>query len=151
MPTDDELESYSAAPEGWGPEGSSFADSYFTVPYEYRKLAMSMFKKYDVTACFSGHFHQNVVAQSTWGMPMIVTGPLSMVLESGIADELRNGEVNGVGMRIVDVGEPGQFEHKWTLLDEDEEFYDEKLSGRQRESVATSIIQWQSVTSKGRD
>ena len=55
----DDLTSFSAAPAGWGPRGSSFADSYFTVPYEQRKIAMALFKKYDVTACFSGHFHQN--------------------------------------------------------------------------------------------
>lgn len=30
----------------------------------------------------SGHFHQNLVAQTSWGMPMIVTGPLSFVLSS---------------------------------------------------------------------
>jgi hypothetical protein len=41
-----------------GPPGSSFADSYFTIPYEQRKIAMTLFKKYNVTACFSGHFHQ---------------------------------------------------------------------------------------------
>lgn len=56
---DDFLTSYSSAPAGWGPPGTRFADSYFTIPYEFRKVAMEMFKKYGVTACFSGHFHQN--------------------------------------------------------------------------------------------
>ena len=65
---DDELTSHSSAPSGWGPPGTKFEDGYFTVPYEWRKIAMAMFKKYDVTACFSGHFHQNVTAQSSWGM-----------------------------------------------------------------------------------
>ena len=65
---DDELTSHSSAPSGWGPPGTKFEDGYFTIPYEYRKIAMAMFKKYDVTACFSGHFHQNVTAQSSWGM-----------------------------------------------------------------------------------
>ena len=60
---DDEITSYSKAPKGWGPPGSSFEDNYFTIPYEQRKIAMAMFKKYDVTACFSGHFHQNVVTK----------------------------------------------------------------------------------------
>jgi len=125
--SDDFLTSYSAAPAGWGPPGSSFADSYFTIPYEQRKIAMAMFKKYDVTACFSGHFHQNVVSKSSWGMPMIVTGPLSMNLSSEIAHELSNGETNGIGMRIVDVGERGKFTHKWTLLDDEEELYEHAM------------------------
>ena len=56
---DDFLTSFSSAPEGWGVPGARFPDGYFTVPYEQRKPAMAMFKKYDVTACFSGHFHQN--------------------------------------------------------------------------------------------
>mmetsp|Transcript_29471 Transcript_29471/g.53967 ORF Transcript_29471/g.53967 Transcript_29471/m.53967 type:complete len:657 (+) Transcript_29471:1345-3315(+) len=120
---DDFLTSFSSAPEGWGPPGSRFADSYFTIPYEQRKIAMAMFKKYDVTACFSGHFHQNVVAQTSWGMPMIVTGPLSMNLDSEIGHELAPGETNGIGMRVVDVGEKGEFTHKWTLLVDEEELY----------------------------
>mmetsp|Transcript_18158 Transcript_18158/g.33021 ORF Transcript_18158/g.33021 Transcript_18158/m.33021 type:complete len:731 (+) Transcript_18158:167-2359(+) len=123
----DDLTSYSAAPAGWGPHGSSFADSYFTVPYEQRKIAMALFKKYDVTACFSGHFHQNVVAETSWGMPMIVTGPLSMNLNSEIAHELSNGETNGIGMRVVDVGERGEFTHKWSLLDDEEELYEHAM------------------------
>eukprot|EP00956_Cyclotella_meneghiniana_P001024 scaffold1229_cov49-Cyclotella_meneghiniana.AAC.2 len=149
---DDYLTSYSLAPDGWGPNceltkqlsllckwhpphtcvsffhitASKFADSYFTVPYEQRKLAMALFKKYNVTACFSGHFHQNVVAQSSWGMPMIVTGPLSMTLQSEISHELSS-ETNGIGMRIVDVGEKGEFTHKWTLLDEEEVLYDHAI------------------------
>jgi hypothetical protein len=65
---DDELTSHSSAPSGWGPPGTKFEDGYFTIPYEYRKIAMTMFKKFDVTACFSGHFHQNVTALSSWGM-----------------------------------------------------------------------------------
>lgn len=81
-------------------------------------MAMALFRKYGVTACFSGHFHQNVVSKTSWGMPMIVTGPLSMNLESDILDELSGGEAHGIGMRIIDVGERGEFTHKWTLLDE---------------------------------
>ena len=122
--TDEELTSYSGAPTGWGPPGSSFADSYFTIPLEQRRVAMALFKKYDVTACFSGHFHQNVVTATSWGMPMIVTGPLSMNLYSDISDELSNGETNGIGFRVVDVGEkPGEFTHKWHLLDDEKELY----------------------------
>mmetsp|Transcript_23145 Transcript_23145/g.41346 ORF Transcript_23145/g.41346 Transcript_23145/m.41346 type:complete len:119 (-) Transcript_23145:546-902(-) len=56
-------------------------------------------------------------------MPMIVTGPLSMNLDSEIGHELAPGETNGIGMRVVDVGEKGEFTHKWTLLDDEEELY----------------------------
>ena len=85
-------------------------------------MAMILFKRYGVTACFSGHFHQNVIAQTSWGMPMIVTGPLSMTLRSEMSDELSKGEPSGCGMRIVDVGVKGQFKHTFVPLDEDEEF-----------------------------
>merc|ERR1719203_148206 len=135
---DDYLTSFSAAPAGWGPPGARFSDSYFTVPYEQRKLAMVLFKKYDVTACFSGHFHQNVVAKSSWGMPMIVTGPLSMNLTSDIANELSNGETNGIGMRVVDVGERGEFTHRWTLLDDEKELYEHAMERCRRQSAATA-------------
>jgi hypothetical protein len=121
--SDDFLTSYSNAPEGWGPAGSRFADGYFTIPYEHRKLAMALFRTHNVTACFSGHFHQNAVAETSWGMPMIVTGPLSMNLYSEISHELSKGEKNGIGMRIVDVGEKGDFTHKFILLDDEEELY----------------------------
>ncbi|KAL9186060.1 hypothetical protein ACHAXT_005298 [Thalassiosira profunda] len=133
---DDYLTSYSAAPPGWGPPGSSFADSYFTIPLEQRKIAMKLFKQYEVTACFSGHFHQNVVAKTSWGMDMIVTGPLSMNLNSEISEELANGETNGIGMRVVDVGEKAQFTHKWMLLDNEEELYENALQRCIRQSAA---------------
>jgi len=55
---------------------------------------------------------------------MIVTGPLSMNLSSEIAHELSNGETNGIGMRLVDVGERGEFTHEWILLDDEEELYE---------------------------
>lgn len=120
--TDEEITTFSSAPEGWGPAGTRFPDGYFTIPKEERQMAMILFKRYGVTACFSGHFHQNVIAQTSWGMPMIVTGPLSMTLRSEMSDELSKGEPFGCGMRIVDVGAEGQFEHTFVPLDEDEEF-----------------------------
>ena len=138
---DDELTSHSSPPSGWGPPGTKFEDGYFTIPYEWRKIAMAMFKKYDVTACFSGHFHQNVTAKSSWGMPMVVTGPLSMNLHSSIAHELSNGEVNGIGMRIVDVGsEKGKFEHKWTLLDNEEEIFEHAIERCERQLLSEEKI-----------
>lgn len=76
---------------------------------------------------------------------MIVTGPLSMNLHSTIAHELSNGEVNGIGMRIVDVGEKGQFKHKWTLLDDEEEIFEHAIERCERqlktEIIAESIME----------
>ena len=58
---------------------------------------------------------------------MIVTGPLSMNLNSEISHELSQGEVNGIGMRVVDVGERGEFKHKWMLLDDESELYEHAM------------------------
>lgn len=59
-----------------------------------------------------------------FAQPMIVTGPLSMNLSSDITNELSNGETNGIGMRVVDVGEEGEFTHKWLLLCDADELYE---------------------------
>ena len=64
---------------------------------------------------------------------MIVTGPLSMNLKSSISRELDNGDVNGIGMRIVDVGEKGAFTHKWTLLDNEEEIFEHAIKRCERQ------------------
>ena len=66
---------------------------------------------------------------------MIVTGPLSMNLNSDIANELANGETNGIGMRVIDVGERGQFTHKWTLLDDEKELYEHAMKRCIRQSA----------------
>ena len=67
---------------------------------------------------------------------MIVTGPLSMNLDSDIAHELSNGETNGIGMRVVDVGkEKGKFTHKWLLLDEAEDLYESGMKRCIRQSL----------------
>ena len=46
-----------------------------------------------------------------------------MNLTSGITQELSNGETNGLGMRVVDVGEKDEFTHRWLLLEDEEELY----------------------------
>ena len=77
---------------------------------------------------------------------MIVTGPLSMNLHSSISHELSNGEVNGIGMRIVDVGQKGEFKNKWTLLDNEEEIFEYAIACCERqlmseEKLADALIQ----------
>ena len=64
------------------PSNQTFPDSYFSMPRKYRSQALDLFQKYRVNACFSGHFHQNLVSKTRWGMDMIITGPLSIVFDS---------------------------------------------------------------------
>jgi len=106
---------------GEGAEGTAFADFYFHIPIERRRIALDLFKKYNVTACFSGHFHQNLSAKTSWGMDMIVTGPLSMILKSTSKDKYTEEEKKGeepdlCGFRIVDVDTSGKFKHKFETL-----------------------------------
>lgn len=122
--TKDDVHSASLPPSGWGAEGTAFADFYFHIPIERRRIVLALFKKYNVTACFSGHFHQNLCAKTSWGMDMIVTGPLSMILkstskENSIQDEKKGEEEPDVcGIRIVDVDASGKgkFTHKFDPL-----------------------------------
>ena len=91
-------------------------DSYFHIPLQYRKQAMDLFQRYGVSAAFSGHFHQNVVSKSSFGMEMIVTGSLSVVLDSTGNPNNRQ-EPNKQGICIVQVehdpsGGPGKFHHR---------------------------------------
>jgi len=81
-------------------KGFVMTDDKFCVPKKMRNIALNLFRQYNVSACFCGHFHQNVVRKTSWGMDMIVTGPISMILEStGNQDALEKGR----GIRIVDV------------------------------------------------
>lgn len=77
----------SPCPEEWKTSSNAaidqtFPDSYFSMPKKYRSQALELFKKYNVDACFSGHFHQNLISKTRWGMDMIITGPLSVVFDS---------------------------------------------------------------------
>jgi hypothetical protein len=88
-------------PKEWGESSEIFPDSYFSVPIKYRMAAMELFEKYKVSACFSGHFHQNLVSKASFGMDMIITAPLSIVFES--SGKPRQTEQNDRGIRIVEV------------------------------------------------
>lgn len=80
---------------------AGFPDAYFSIPKKHRMLALDLFKKYGVNAVFSGHFHQNVISKSSWGMDHIITAPLSVVFES--SGKPKQSEANGRGIRVVDV------------------------------------------------
>jgi hypothetical protein len=62
-----------------------------------------------------------------------------MNLNSEIAHELSNGETNGIGMRVVDVGEKGCFTHKWTLLDDEDELYEHAMERCLRQAVEETV------------
>lgn len=66
-----------------------------------------------------------------------------MNLYSEIAEELSNGETNGLGMRVIDVGEKGKFSHKWILLDEEKECYVSAIRrcSRLRKSYMQSAVE----------
>ena len=105
-------------------DGVVFPDSYFSIPKKYRKIALDLFRKYKVNASFSGHFHQNLVSKTSFGMDMIVTGPLSMVFDS--TGKPPQSEANGLGFRIVKVSVntdkktrklgDGKFTHKFVQV-----------------------------------
>lgn len=104
-------------------DGAIFPDSYFSMPLKYRTMALTLFEKYNVSASFSGHFHQNLVSKSSFGMDMIVTGPLSMVFES--TGKPTQSEQDSRGVRVVEVNvdeknRRGSFTHHFESLDEDQ-------------------------------
>ena len=64
-------------------------------------LALDLFKKFEVDACFTGHFHQNHIAKTSFGMDLIITAPLSMVFET--TGKQGQEEESGMGIRVVEV------------------------------------------------
>lgn len=70
----------SPLPDFWG--SGSIPDYYFHVPRERRRTVLQLFEQYRVRAAFAGHFHQNRLASTPWGMSMIVTSSLSVTLQS---------------------------------------------------------------------
>ena len=101
---------------------------------------MELFRKYNVAASFAGHFHQNLVSETSFGMKMIITGPLSAMLESSGKKEKIKGEIdvkttadlnsdsnnnnNNIsinepdtqGLRLVEVSEDGSFRHEFVAI-----------------------------------
>eukprot|EP00977_Amphora_coffeiformis_P005337 scaffold1140_cov157-Amphora_coffeaeformis.AAC.13 len=100
--------------EEFGVEGF-VEDSYFIIPLDTRKKVLALFEEYGVTACFAGHFHQNMVSHTKSGMPMITTSSLSVILKStGIPDTFEEPKTRG--MRIVTTAKDGSFQHKFVPL-----------------------------------
>jgi len=112
----DDLVGLSPFPKEWGPPPSpdaGFPDHYFHIKRENRQLALNLFREYGVTASFCGHFHQNLVSKTKWGMHHIVTAPLSIYFES--TGKPLQKEENGVGFRLIRVRQ-GHFEHEFVKL-----------------------------------
>lgn len=104
--TPEEMHGGSPFPKEWDDgsgrfDGVSFPDHYFIIPKKYRMLALDLFKKFEVDACFTGHFHQNHIAKTSFGMDLIITAPLSMVFET--TGKQSQDEESGMGIRVVEV------------------------------------------------
>lgn len=125
---EDELEGLSPFPIEWNmDEDGGFADSYFHIPKKYRMRVMKLFEQHHVDASFSGHFHQNLVTKSSFGMEMIITSSLSMVFEStGKPEQDKGSPVPSRGLRVVNVQAPasssgkrrGTYQHNFVPLEE---------------------------------
>ena len=95
--------------------GETIGDSYFSMALEPRSVALELFKEFGVTAAFCGHFHQNLVSETSFGMKHIITGSLSVVLNTtGITAPT---EPQTRGIRVVEVGESAaQLSHEFISL-----------------------------------
>jgi 3',5'-cyclic AMP phosphodiesterase CpdA len=114
-------------PAEWGTREEGCPDSYFHIPIEYRTRVMELFRQHKVSAAFSGHFHQNLVSKSSFGMDMIVTSSLSLVFHS-TGKPAGFDEPNTRGIRVVTVpgsdagasddndSGPETFQHKFISL-----------------------------------
>ena len=110
-------------------------DSYFIIPKHRRKVVFELFRKYNVSASFAGHFHQNLVTETSFGMKMIITGPLSAILESSGKKNTKNSNINNEndndhdndkdeivtepntqGLRVVEVLDDGSINHEFVTL-----------------------------------
>ncbi|KAL7473812.1 hypothetical protein ACHAXS_014348 [Conticribra weissflogii] len=105
---------------------ATFPDSYFSMPKRYRVQALELFRKYRVDACFSGHFHQNLISRTSWGCDMIVTAPLSVVFESTGKTQRKRKAVDGTKDRALGAAEDD---------DDDDDDDGTALGGRRRRKM----------------
>lgn len=115
---EDELSSFSPYIKDWG-EGQ-IPDNYFHIPPKYRAAALELFREFQVDAAFCGHFHQNVLSEASFGMKMIITSSLSVVLDS---TGNHTKEPQRQGFRLVTIrhdlkgNEASTFDHKFLPLE----------------------------------
>jgi len=92
-------------------------DSYFILPKESRMKVLALFEKFNVSAAFSGHFHQNMVSTTSFGMQMIVTSSLSDVIEStGKPADFDEPNTRGIRVVRVEGGSTASFDHEFISL-----------------------------------
>jgi hypothetical protein len=119
--TSEELQGESPFPAEWGGFRADLGrgsekDGYFHIPLRYRRQALELFEKYGVSAAFSGHFHQNLVAKTSFGMDMIITGPLSLVFQStGVPEDFPEPRTQGIRVVRVDRA-TGRYEHEFISI-----------------------------------
>lgn len=80
------------------------ADEYFNIPTETRMQYLELFKKYNVSHIFSGHYHRNAFG-SYEGIEMVTTGPVGRPLGKDPS-----------GLRIISIN-GGKLQHKYFSLD----------------------------------
>ena len=118
----EDLQGLSPYPMEWNMQGGAggFPDSYFHIPIQYRARVMDLFRLYQVDAAFSGHFHQNLVSKTSFGMDVIMTSSLSMVFESTGKPKDFEPSVRGIRVVECEVEETGRgrFSHRFELLEE---------------------------------
>ena len=102
--------------------GITIPDGYFHIPLPQRRRVLQLFRQYQVTAAFCGHFHQNLQARTSFGMDLIVTGSLSVVLDSS-GNPNAFDEPKEQGLRVVRVqhdlqnrDNPSTFQHEFQTL-----------------------------------
>ena len=103
--TPDTMEGRNHFPEAMKIPNESIPDMYFTIPKVRRKVVLDMCRKYKVDACFAGHYHQNLMGITSWGMPMITTGPLCNWILSNTAKDMGDVQnfTESAGVRVVTI------------------------------------------------
>jgi len=68
-------------------------NTYFHIPKQYRQPVLAAAKKARVRAAFAGHWHQNAVLKTSFGMEMVITSAVGGQSDAG----------EGSGFRLVKV------------------------------------------------
>jgi 3',5'-cyclic AMP phosphodiesterase CpdA len=79
-------------------------DSYFNIPTETRQILLGLFERYQVSAVFAGHYHQNAYGRAG-KLQMITTGAVGRPMGDAVS-----------GFTVVDVYEDG-LEHRYLPLE----------------------------------
>ena len=83
------------------------SDIYFPICLENRKAVLELCQQYRVDACFAGHYHQNLVGKTSFGMPMVTTAGICgwQLLSSAKDTTIDGNKTPGPGIRVVTVAD----------------------------------------------